>query len=103
MSARRCPRCQGLFEPPVRFCARDGSPLVDVDAISSMPLPIAGDPPAPVLVINQVIDDRYRVARRLGEGGMSYVYQARDQATNTDVAIKVLTPRLADDPGRLSA
>ena len=46
-----------------------------------------------------MIDDRYRVARRLGEGGMSYVYQGRDQATNTDVAIKVLTPRLAGDPG----
>jgi len=30
---------------------------------------------------------------------MSYVYQGRDQVSNTDVAIKVLTPRLANDPG----
>ena len=46
----------------------------------------------PSLLLNQVIDDRYKVVRRLGEGGMSYVYQGRDQVTNTDVAIKVLTP-----------
>ena len=101
MSARRCPRCQSLFQPPARFCARDGTPLADVEAPVSTPISL--DPPpsdaAPVLVLNQVIDDRYRVTRRLGEGGMSYVYQGRDQVANTDVAIKVLTPRLAGDPG----
>ncbi len=53
----------------------------------------------PALALNQVIDGRYKVARRLGEGGMSYVYQGRDQEANVDVAIKVLTPRLATDPG----
>jgi serine/threonine-protein kinase len=57
------------------------------------------DAPAPSLVLNQVVDGRYRVVRRLGEGGMSCVYQGRDQHTNSDVAIKVLTPRLAGDPG----
>ena len=89
-----------MFDPPARFCARDGTPLADVEARRSAPRPPeAAEPPAPVLVLNQVIDGRYKVTRRLGEGGMSYVYQARDQATNTDVAIKVLTPRLAGDPG----
>ena len=34
----------------------------------------------------------YRIVRRLGEGGMSYVYRAVDQRDNSDVAIKVLTP-----------
>ncbi len=87
-----------MFEPPARFCARDGTPLADVEAPRRTPSLVVEEP-APVLLLNQVIDGRYKVTRRLGEGGMSYVYQARDQATNTDVAIKVLTPRLAGDPG----
>lgn len=98
MTIRRCPRCQLLFEPPARFCARDGTPLADAEAPPSTPSPDLSDPPVPSLTLNQVIDDRYKVVRRLGEGGMSYVYQGRDQAENTDVAMKVLTPQLATDP-----
>lgn len=101
MSVRRCPRCQSLFDPPARFCARDGTPLADVEAPRSEPSRDVIEPPVAVLLLNQVIDDRYKVVRRLGEGGMSYVYQGRDQATNTDVAIKVLTPRLAGDPSSI--
>ena len=89
-----------MFEPPARFCARDGTPLADVEAPRSSSSPdVSDDPPPPSLTLNQIIDARYRVVRRLGEGGMSYVYQGRDQVSNTDVAIKVLTPRLANDPG----
>ena len=43
---------------------------------------------------------RYCVLKKLGEGGMGYVYQARDRRLDTHVVIKV--PRramLADDPG----
>ena len=101
MSARRCPRCQLLFEPPARFCARDGTPLADVETQQRRSLPSLDDPSVPLpptLHLDQVIDDRYRVVRRLGEGGMSFVYQGRDQVANSDVAIKILTPRLAADP-----
>ena len=98
MSIRRCPRCQLMFETPARFCARDGTPLADAEAPPSTPSPDLSEPPVPSLTLNQVIDDRYKVVRRLGEGGMSYVYQGRDQVENTDVAMKVLTPQLATDP-----
>ena len=47
----------------------------------------------------RVLDGRYDVRRRLGEGGMSYVYQAEDTETHEQVAIKILLPRLARDPG----
>ena len=87
-----------MFEPPARFCARDGTPLADAEAPPSTPSPDLSEPPVPSLTLNQVIDDRYKVVRRLGEGGMSYVYQGRDQVENTDVAMKVLTPQLATDP-----
>ena len=30
MNNRRCPRCQSHFDPPARFCPRDGTPLVEL-------------------------------------------------------------------------
>lgn len=46
---------------------------------------------------DQTIDNRYRVLRRLGEGGMAYVYEAREINTGRSVAVKVLTPKLVAD------
>jgi serine/threonine-protein kinase len=49
------------------------------------------------LLSNAVLDNRYEVGKKLGEGGMSYVYLAVDNATRETVAIKVLSPRLQED------
>jgi len=46
---------------------------------------------------NQILDARYQVMKKLGEGGMSYVYLAREISSGETVAIKVLSPRLASD------
>jgi serine/threonine-protein kinase len=46
----------------------------------------------------QVLDGRYRVNRRLGEGGMSYVYRAEEIGSGRTVAVKILLPRLSRDP-----
>src|SRR5213595_203244 len=46
---------------------------------------------------NQILDGRYEVLKKLGEGGMSYVYLAREVSSGETVAIKVLSPRLASD------
>ena len=45
----------------------------------------------------QLLDSRYQVSKKLGEGGMSYVYLATEVATGEEVAIKVLSPKLARD------
>jgi len=42
--------------------------------------------------LGEVLDARYQVQIEAGEGGMSYVYLAREVATGHDVAIKVLSP-----------
>jgi serine/threonine-protein kinase len=46
---------------------------------------------------NQILDARYQVMQKLGEGGMSYVYLAKEISSGDTVAIKVLSPRLASD------
>ena len=46
----------------------------------------------------QVLDQRYQIARKLGEGGMSYVYQAIEIGTERPVAVKILIPKLSRDP-----
>jgi serine/threonine-protein kinase len=44
----------------------------------------------------------YRLSTRIGAGGMGEVYRARDTKLNRDVAIKVMLPAVANDPGRLA-
>src|ERR1700760_1483905 len=45
-----------------------------------------------------LIDERYRVVRRLGPGGMSDVFLVEDQQLNRSVALKLLHRRFAEDP-----
>jgi serine/threonine-protein kinase len=45
-----------------------------------------------------LINDRYRVEKTLGKGGMAVVYQARDLTLERNVAIKVLRRKYSSDP-----
>ncbi len=44
-----------------------------------------------------VLDGRYAIEKKIGEGGMSFVYLARDAQTGQRDAIKVLSPALSRD------
>lgn len=44
-----------------------------------------------------VLGNRYEILRKVGDGGMAFVYEARDQLLNRRVAVKVLRPEFVDD------
>lgn len=71
-------------DPQVSACAQEGPPpraLLSVDAPTGTAR----------LEIGQLLGDRYRIERELGEGGMGVVYLARDeQVPGETFAIKVL-------------
>ena len=48
----------------------------------------------PVERLQQALDDRYRIERELGRGGMATVYLAQDLRHQRPVALKVLSPEL---------
>jgi serine/threonine-protein kinase len=111
MSERRCPKCGSVYtDTGARFCPKDGSMLVEIQAKKPAAPPSGSGtgvrtplPPGKAgldrasSLSNQILDARYQVMKKLGEGGMSYVYLAKEISSDDTVAIKVLSPRLASD------
>lgn len=48
-------------------------------------------------LVGETLDARYVVTRKIGEGGMSFVYLADDVLRKESVAIKILSPSLSQD------
>ena len=48
-------------------------------------------------MIGEVLDQRYKLLREIGAGGMAWVYEAQDLATNVHVAVKVLYTQYSRD------
>ncbi len=44
-----------------------------------------------------VLGNRYEIIRKVGDGGMAFVYEAKDRLLNRTVAVKVLRPEFVDD------
>ncbi len=57
--------------------------------------------PTTFLNIASVLESRYQVLKELGRGGMGIVFQAHDKQLNEQVAIKILSPLLSNDPEAL--
>ena len=128
----RCPSCGAHYAADARFCPRDGTRLepaaVQQPAAPAAARPTAPpssharviesvSPPAPkapaaratppsgaelAQLAGQVLDGRYQVVKKIGEGGMSFVYLAHDVTSGAQVAIKILSPSLIRDPNAMA-
>src|ERR671915_2271778 len=78
---KECPACNRCFPDNVNHCPSDG------DALRAT---LTGD---------TVLDSRYQLERRLGQGGMGVVYKGRHVFLKTQHAIKIILPDLVgNDP-----
>ncbi|HKO16992.1 MAG TPA: serine/threonine-protein kinase [Gemmatimonadaceae bacterium] len=128
----RCPFCGTTYAADARFCPRDGTRLVtlapmtsgspsearpargraearasseDPSARATAPVERGGAPRIrlrPDNLASELLDGRYRMLRKVGEGGMAFVYLAEDVATHERYAIKVLSPALSEDANAMA-
>src|SRR5687767_11818980 len=78
---KECPKCRRCYPDETDHCPQDGEPTAST---------LLGEP---------TIDARYLLERRLGQGGMGIVFQARHIFLKTSHAIKVILPDLVgNDP-----
>src|SRR6478672_6449230 len=81
-----CPACNTRYDEGGAFCSRDGTPLV------KDPQSMRTD------LVGQILADRYRVVRLIGEGGMGQVYEAQHVNINKRFALKLLRPEIVSNP-----
>jgi len=78
---KECPTCRNCYPDDVAYCPEDG--------IATTPS-ISGEP---------ILDGRYQLEKRLGQGGMGVVFKARHIFLKTQHAIKIILPDLVgNDP-----
>ncbi len=96
----RCPTCGNTYPNDANFCTRDGTRLLGAAAApadtASSEIPsgttrlqtaksVRADRNAEPLghsqLVGSTLQGRYEIVRKVGEGGMSFVYLANDVAT----------------------
>ncbi|HEY2825898.1 MAG TPA: serine/threonine-protein kinase, partial [Gemmatimonadales bacterium] len=83
-----CPTCSTEYADEVLFCQKDGTTLRGAAK--------SGD------LVGNVVADRYRIVKKLGEGGMGAVYLGEHVKMGRKSAIKVMTQSMAHDPDAIA-
>ena len=97
-----CPRCKHSLRDTAQFCDGCGVSLNDfntpterLDRRQDLPVPI-DDP-----LVGRVLDSKYELVSRLGEGGMGAVYRARRLHIGDEVVVKVLLEQYVASPAAI--
>jgi serine/threonine-protein kinase len=85
---KTCPTCSTEYADDVLFCAKDGTTLRSAGKSADL--------------VGNVIADRYRIVKKLGEGGMGAVYLGEHVKMGRKSAIKVMTSSMAHDPDAIA-
>ncbi len=80
---KQCPDCKREMKEQLLYCPFDGQKLVAVENADRF--------------IGIILDDKYRLEEKIGEGGMGKVYKATHIHMAHTLAIKVLHPHLSSD------
>jgi len=106
---KRCPSCRTEYADDAQFCTKDGTrlmaladPAADARATEAPRRPVGEPLPTGTAMVGRVLDGRYRVEKKVGEGGMSFVYLATDVSTQHRYAIKVLSAALSQDTNAMA-
>jgi eukaryotic-like serine/threonine-protein kinase len=80
---KQCPACKKEMMEHLLYCPFDGQALTSV--------------PAQDRFLDSILDEKYRIEEKIGEGGMGKVYRATHIHMDNTVAIKILHPHLSSD------
>jgi serine/threonine-protein kinase len=101
-----CPHCQASLADNARFCTGCGSAVARPDTpanylseaatqVSNVEPRAAGTQNDPL--IGRILEDKYKITARLGEGGMGAVYRATRVRIGDEVAVKVMHSQFVKD------
>ena len=82
---KECPACHRCFPDQVNHCPSDGDRLKFL------------------IPLDNILDERYQLEKKLGQGGMGMVFKARHVFIKTQHAIKIILPDLVGNDPSLTA